>query len=102
MDDLIKSVQDEDVKKRMAEIAKSKGWSTELSAVAAKAGDNAVKIIEAALQNERIKATANSDREYQAIKKLQDRYRDAMQKGDVGSAIVFKNRLYQVYGVSVA
>jgi len=100
MSKFIESVVDEETKARLDQIVEEKNWSRELAAVAAKAGEGSVSIIDSALSAASRQSGEMSEDE-QVIKRLRENYQDAMKQGNAKEAISIKNRLHQNFGATI-
>ena len=100
---ILETIKDEQIMNRIKRISAEKDWPLELAAVAVKAGDGADKTIESAISavvKKDIKKAAEQER-LKSIELLREKYRQAMQDGNVGAAISLKMRLHKEFGVYV-
>ena len=100
MSTFLESIVDEETKVKLDQIIEDKNWSPELAAVAAKAGEGSVHIIDLAL-SAASRQSGNMSEDEQVIKRLRESYQEAMKQGNVTEAISIKNRLYQNFDATI-
>jgi hypothetical protein len=101
MDEILKSIEDEDKRKQAEDLAKAKGWPAGLAAVAVLSDrDDAAGIIDNALNNAAALSAAEAENaNADEIARLQQEIARARQNQDFKTMITLKSRLHDCYGI---
>jgi hypothetical protein len=101
MDEILKSIEDEDKRKQAEDLAKAKGWPAGLAAVAVLSDrDDAAGIIDNALNNAAaLSATEAENAKTEEITRLQQQISMAKQNQDFKTMIALKSQLYERHGI---
>ena len=101
MDEILKTIENEDKRKQAEELAKAKGWPTALAAVAVLSDrDDAAGIIDNALNNAAtLSASEAESAKAQEIAQLQQEIAQARKNQDYKTMISLKTQLYDRHGI---
>jgi hypothetical protein len=101
MDEILKSIEDEDKRKQAEDLAKAKGWPVGLAAVAVLSDrDDAAGIIDNALDNAAALSAAEAENaKTEEIARLQQQISMAKQNQDFKTMIALKSQLYERHGI---
>jgi hypothetical protein len=101
MDEILKTIEDEDKRKEAEDLAKAKGWPTGLAAVAVLSDrKDAAGIIDNALNNAATLSAVEAEKsKADEIARLQQEIAQARKNQDCKTMITLKNQLHDRHGI---